>query len=142
MKKFITLIFINLIAIGLISTFCINNYSYADEEAQDFAYGLDMEKTFSGETGKDPEGKIQEGANKAQNAAKKVIAVFIVVFRIVGNGLAIIMLTIIGSKLVLGSVEQKAEAKKHLVPYVIGAIVVFSATTLLALVQEFLAGNI
>ncbi len=48
----------------------------------------------------------------------------------VGSVVSIIALVIIGIKYVLGSAEERADYKKTMIPYIIGAILVFSMTTL------------
>ena len=50
--------------------------------------------------------------------------------RIVGTIIAVAMLMVLGIKYMLGSAEQKAEYKKTLFPYVVGAILIFGATNL------------
>lgn len=49
---------------------------------------------------------------------------------IVGSAVAIIALIVLGVKYMMGSAEEKAEYKKTLLPYVIGAVMVFGASML------------
>ena len=53
---------------------------------------------------------------------------------IIGSGLSIIFLIILGIKYMMGSVEEKATYKKTLVPYVIGASLVFGASSIAGIV--------
>lgn len=55
------------------------------------------------------------------------------VLAIIGSGLSIIFLICLGIKYMLGSVEERAEYKKTLVPYVIGALFVFGASSIASL---------
>ena len=48
----------------------------------------------------------------------------------VGSAVAIIALIILGIKYMMGSAEERAEYKKTLFPYFIGAILIFAATNL------------
>ncbi|MBQ2917506.1 MAG: TrbC/VirB2 family protein [Clostridia bacterium] len=48
----------------------------------------------------------------------------------IGVVLSVIILMIIGIKYMLGSVEEKAEYKKSMMAYIIGALLLFSATTI------------
>ena len=48
----------------------------------------------------------------------------------IGSALAVIMLVVIGIKYMVGSAEEKAEYKKTLVPYVVGAILIFAASNI------------
>lgn len=52
------------------------------------------------------------------------------VVAIVGSAAAVIILIILGIKYMMGSAEDKAEYKKSLLPYVIGAVFVFGASAL------------
>lgn len=58
------------------------------------------------------------------------------VLSIIGSGLSIIFLIILGIKYMMGSIEQRAQYKKTLLPYVIGAIFVFAASSIAGLVYN------
>lgn len=45
----------------------------------------------------------------------------------IGTAIAVIYSVILGIKFMLGSMEEKAEIKESLVPFIIGCIVLFSA---------------
>ena len=53
---------------------------------------------------------------------------------IVGSGIAIIALIVLGIKYMMGSVEEKAEYKKTMLPYLIGAVFVFGAAVLVKVI--------
>ena len=55
---------------------------------------------------------------------------------VIGTVTSIITLIIIGIKYLIGSVEEKAEYKKTMVPYLIGAIMVFAISGILTLVSN------
>lgn len=48
----------------------------------------------------------------------------------VGIAVSVVALAAIGIKYMLGSAEEKAEYKKSMMPYLIGALLVFAASTL------------
>lgn len=52
------------------------------------------------------------------------------ILAIIGSGLSIIFLIALGIKYMLGSVEEKAEYKKTMMPYFIGALMVFGASSI------------
>ena len=60
----------------------------------------------------------------------------ITVVQTVGSIASVVCLIVIGIKYMTGSVEEKAEYKKTLVPYVIGAALVFTITNLLSIVYH------
>lgn len=49
---------------------------------------------------------------------------------IIGVIVSVIALIIIGIKYMIGSTEEKASYKQELMPYLIGAVFVFSSTTI------------
>lgn len=56
----------------------------------------------------------------------------------IGSAAAIIILIVLGIKYMMGSAEEKAEYKKTLLPYIIGAVFVFAASALTGLIYNFM----
>lgn len=54
----------------------------------------------------------------------------------IGSIVSVIVLIIIGIKYMIGSVEEKAEYKQSMVPYLIGAVMLFALTNLLAIISS------
>ena len=52
-----------------------------------------------------------------------------IVLAVIGIVISVVVVTIIGIKYMLGSVEEKAEYKKTMIGYLIGALLLFSTTT-------------
>lgn len=65
-----------------------------------------------------------------------VISLITTVFQVIGIAIAVIMIIVIGIKYMVGSVEQKANYKKSMVPYIVGAVLVFSTATIVKLVAS------
>lgn len=78
--------------------------------------------------------------NSVQNASEflKFANKIIGGIRIIGSIVSVIALIIIGMKFMLGSVDEKAEYKKTLKPYLIGAVLVFAITTVIGIVQALI----
>ncbi|MBR3163167.1 MAG: TrbC/VirB2 family protein [Clostridia bacterium] len=55
-----------------------------------------------------------------------------------GIVLSVIVLAVIGIKYMLGSAEEKAEYKKTLMPYIVGAGLIFGASTIATIVYNFM----
>ena len=55
----------------------------------------------------------------------------------IGSIASVIVLVVLGLKYMMGSAEEKAEYKKTLLPYVIGAAFVFAASTIATFVFNF-----
>lgn len=87
-------------------------------------YAINPSEYNPGNTGSVVNGdKLTERAN-----------VIIGALQIIGTVVSVVALGILGIKYMLGSVEEKAEYKKTLKPYIIGAIMVFGITNILAIV--------
>lgn len=69
-------------------------------------------------------------------AGQKIVGVL----QVVGVVLSVIMLTVIGIKYLMGSAEEKADYKKSLMPYVIGAALVFTASIFAQAIYDFFNG--
>ena len=76
------------------------------------------------------------GASKLEHIGNKIIGVV----QIIGSVTSVIALIIIGIKYVTGSVEEKAEYKQTLKPYLIGAILLFGITNILGIIQNVVSG--
>lgn len=58
---------------------------------------------------------------------------------VVGSGIAIISITILGIKYMVSSVEDKAQVKKKLVPFVIGAAIFFGASFVMRIIFDIVS---
>lgn len=74
---------------------------------------------------------------KVTNTAGQILTIV----RIVGMAVAVIMLTILGIKYVAASPNEKADYKKGMTVYVVGAVLLFGASALLSVIQKFVEGE-
>lgn len=81
-------------------------------------------------------GKENPGIAQAKTTVKSIINNFITVVKVIGLGVSIMMIALLGSKYMTGSIEEKAEIKKHAVVYVVGAILFFGAYGILTIIQD------
>ncbi len=58
------------------------------------------------------------------------------IIRVVGVAVSIIILLVLGIKYMMGSAEEKAEYKKTMIPYLIGAILLFAGTWVVTLMYD------
>ena len=72
-----------------------------------------------------------------QGGATKIIGII----QAIGITVAVIMLVMMAIKYVSGAPEGKAEIKKTLIPYAVGAVLLFATTGVLEIVKTF-AGEI
>lgn len=71
-----------------------------------------------------------------QDLGNKVIGIL----QTVGIVLSVVILIILGIKYMMGSAEEKAEYKKTMIPYLMGAAFIFLAPTIANVVYNFLKG--
>lgn len=116
MKKYGNFIIL-LITVLLSLFFIIPNYSYADD------IGLGDLNSYQGSG---------TSSYKFQTKANKVFTII----KATGTVISVIMLTAIGIKFLLGSAEEKADYKKSLIPYIIGAAMVFLGSWLPQLIYN------
>lgn len=64
----------------------------------------------------------------------------VVIMQTVGIVVAVVILLVLGIKYMIGSAEEKAEYKKTMIPYVVGAILIFAATTIVNVVYQIANG--
>lgn len=57
--------------------------------------------------------------------------------RAIGMIISVVVLIVLGIKYMMGSTEEKAEYKKTLLPYFIGAILIFAASALADMIFQF-----
>ena len=66
------------------------------------------------------------GSDNVTNIGNKVIGILQVVATII----AVIIIIVLGIKYMMGSAEEKAEYKKTMIPYIVGAILIFASATI------------
>lgn len=71
--------------------------------------------------------------DKIDNMGQNIIKVV----SVVGSIISVVVLIALGIKYMMGSAEEKAEYKKTLLPYVIGAAFVFAASTIATVIFNF-----
>ena len=92
---------------------------------------------FFFEGGTDPgslKGQAVSGTDKITGIGNQLITII----STVGSVAAVIVLIVLGLKYMMGSAEEKAEYKKTLLPYVIGAVMIFAASTIAGVLYGFL----
>ena len=80
-------------------------------------------------TGKDPSVKVDQ----IGTIGNKILTII----TNIGMVLAVVLVAVLGIKYMMGSTEEKAEYKKTMIPYLIGAILVFGASAIGKAVVNF-----
>ena len=78
-----------------------------------------------------------QGANRVLEIGNDIVGVI----QLVGSFVSVGVLVVLGIKYMMGSVEEKASYKKAMMPYLIGAIMLFAITNILAIVMNIVQGG-
>lgn len=62
------------------------------------------------------------------------------ILQTVGIVLSVVILIVIGIKYMMGSAEEKAEYKKTMIPYIVGAALIFTASIFANVIYQFFSG--
>ena len=112
-----------IISLSLIAFIILSNLSLAEATVSDIIDGM------SG---------VKEGMTAdTSKGIGKVINIIIGLLQVAGTGISVIVVTVLGIKYIVASVEEKAEIKKQAVPIVIGCILLFGAVNIMAALEEF-----
>ena len=80
--------------------------------------------------------KPSNSNSKDDSEAATIIDKILSLITTIGTVISVLMLAILGVKYMLGSIEEKAEYKKDLVPYFIGAALLFGICTVVKILQS------
>lgn len=88
-------------------------------------------------------GDLSSYEGTVENSERFLAKVGIVlgIIQAVGMIVAVAIIGVVGIKYMIGSIDEKAEYKKTAIAYVIGAIFVFSITTVPEIIYQFVHGN-
>lgn len=74
-----------------------------------------------------------DSTNTITNVGQRIMGVI----NVVGIIIAVVIIMVIGIKYMMGSASEKAEYKKTMIPYIVGAVLIFAATTIANAVFQF-----
>ena len=77
--------------------------------------------------------KTSEAPSELTNMGNNIIGII----QAIGSLIAVAMVLVIGIKYMMGSAEEKAAYKKTMIPYLIGAILLFIGVNVVSIVAEF-----
>ena len=70
-------------------------------------------------------------------AISSIAGSIITIARVICSGVAVAMITLLGVKYMTAAPGEKADIKKHAIPYVVGAIIMFACTGILTIIENF-----
>lgn len=78
----------------------------------------------------------------AASSATSIIGAILNIVQVIGMGVAVIMLIVMAIKYISAAPSEKAEIKKGVTIYVVGAIVLFAASGILGIIRSFALNNV
>ena len=85
-------------------------------------------------------GKLHGTTTSASNSITGMGNQIIGIITTVGVVVAVVVLLVLGIKYMMGSASEKAEYKKTMIPYLVGAILIFGASAITKVVVSIGAG--
>ena len=79
---------------------------------------------------------LNGNGNVQINDLTKVGNNIVTIIHVVGIVIAVIVLLVIGIKYMMGSASEKAEYKKTMIPYIVGAVLIFAGTSLVRVIYS------
>ena len=79
---------------------------------------------------------LNGNGNVQTNDLTKVGNNIVTIIQVVGIVIAVIVLLVIGIKYTMGSASEKAEYKKTMIPYIVGAVLIFAGTSLVRVIYS------
>lgn len=136
MKKIKNIFKILILIIILISiTGCVKVQAYSQDDIDEYMYYKDLEDPI-----KNP--NLWEPTTVDEPELLEKAGTILGVINVIGIVCSVIVLTIIGIKYMVGSVEEKAEYKKTMATYILGMFMLVSATTIPNLIYIVVKGMI
>ena len=76
------------------------------------------------------------GGSQIESVGSSIVGIL----QTVGIVLSVVILIVLGIKYMMGSASEKAEYKKTMIPYLVGAVLVFAATWVASAIYGFATG--
>lgn len=109
---------------------------------QNVSLGASQPKDMLNKFGQEENWKDADTNKSVANTTQRIVGTIINVIRIVGTGIAIIMITYVAIKYMSAAPTEKAEFKKSATAMIVGAIVLFATTNILSVIANFASSNI
>lgn len=122
------IIFIMMILTNNIKTFALENYFDSKTISEEVISTVEIATSDFHDPTEDP-GWWEPNPSEEKELAEKA-GILLGVINVLGVVSAVIALVLLGMKYFLGSVEEKAEFKKSLLPYILGIVLLVACTTL------------
>ncbi len=126
-KKIMIIFMMIMLVVTMSSCYFVN--AGAGDDVKDKFPGMDMSD-------------IDSKANDAGTKIQTTFGIVLEVVRVACVGIALVLLTVVGAKYMLASPNERADIKQSLIVYVIGAVVMFGASSIVGIVRDFTEANV
>ena len=76
------------------------------------------------------------GTKASNTQLDGVINTIVTIVSTIGSIISVIVIIILGIKYMVGSTEERAQFKQSMMPYLVGAIIVFAASTIVGIIYN------
>ena len=76
-------------------------------------------------------------SSPADETAAKIRSNVIAIVQVVGVSVAVVMIIAVAIKYMTSAPNDRAEVKKHAIPYIVGAILIFASAGIVELLRQF-----
>ncbi len=121
---------VTFIIIIIMMIFTITNPSLAAEATEEEDDGARINFDPNDEIWRPSSTTSAQGADRVLEIGNDIIGVI----QLVGSLISVGVLVVIGIRYMMGSVEERASYKKAMTPYLIGAVMLFAITNILAII--------
>lgn len=83
----------------------------------------------------------QQANSQTTSEVSKIFGNIANILTTVGIAIAVIVLVVLGIKYMIGSASEKAEYKKTMIPYIIGALLIAGASAIVRVIFSFKIGG-
>ena len=83
---------------------------------------------------------VKDPGNVNTTGIQNVGGTIVGILQTVGVVVSVVVLIVLGIKYMIGSAEEKSEYKKTMLPYLIGAVLIFAASALAQVIYGFVTG--
>ena len=134
-NKIIKIIIIIISICILLLNFNVESYAITKEE-------MESDSTINGGTGNSSDDPIENPqgykflGTTTDTELKQKAGVILGAINVAGVVIAVVTVAVIGIKYMLGSVEEKAEYKKTMIPYIVGIAFIASASAIVKIIAS------
>lgn len=80
--------------------------------------------------------EYEPGNESVPNNVTDMVGTIATIIQVIGVALSVIVLVILGIKYMIGSIEEKADYKKAMIPFLIGTVLITATSTIVRIIAD------